>query len=79
MNSNSTYEDPPTLPIDELPPRIRTVVIRLDEDIAKISMYLQGVKVAPDQLNRYQSHLNKLIARRAQYVNWWNQRSSKVL
>ncbi len=59
------------LPIDKLPSRIRGIVVRLDEDIAKISTYIQQVQLEKDQLNRYQRHLHKFIARRGQYVNWW--------
>merc|ERR1712129_645253 len=28
-------------------------------------------------LNRYQRHLNKLVARRGQYANWWKQQQAK--
>eukprot|EP01083_Nonionella_stella_P172269 590643_1 len=65
------------LPIDKLPSRIRGIVIRLDEDIAKISSYIQQVALEKDQLNRYQRHLHKLIARRGQYANWWKTQQKK--
>merc|ERR1719295_981419 len=59
------------LPIDKLPSKIRDIVVRLDEDIAKISTYIKQVALEKDQLTRYQKHLHKLISRRGQYVNWW--------
>eukprot|EP01083_Nonionella_stella_P187142 686971_1 len=61
----------------KLPSRIRGIVVRLDEDIAKISTYIQQVQLEKDQLNRYQRHLHKLIARRGQYVNWWKVQQRK--
>merc|ERR1719447_2059344 len=50
------------LPIGQLPAKIRGIVERLDEDITKISSYIQQVHLKKDQFNRYQRHLTKLIA-----------------
>merc|ERR1712228_442935 len=69
--------NPDPLPLDKLPDRIKVIVVRLDEDIAKISAYIQQVALEPEQLNRYQRHLNKLIARRGQYANWWKSQQKK--
>ena len=41
------------LPIDKLPSKIKDIVVRLDEDINKISTYIQQVQLEPDQLTRY--------------------------
>ena len=41
------------LPIDKLPSKIRDIVVRLDEDINKISTYIHQVVLEKDQLTRY--------------------------
>ena len=68
VHSSRPAEAQNDLPLDKLPSRIRGIVVRLDEDIAKISTYIQQVPLADDQLNRYQRHLRKLVARRGQYA-----------
>jgi len=66
-----------SLPVHQLPTKIRDIVIRLDEDIAKISAYINQVQLDKEQLNRYKRHLLKLIGRRRQYEQWWKAQQHK--